>query len=346
MLRLGSFLLLLPLLDDNNLAGSPPDWQFPDLHFRVPLVAKSGIYPRDDALIRWRVDPRTLLATGMTSAVDMSSFRVVATGGGLAKEVPSVFQPVEPGEDGTGAGDLVWQMSGHIEPLERVPFAVYFDVAGPVPHPAPRYPPIPGAVTGRTNLVRNPGFEQVDSNNPTLPANWMIGKFGGGQGSIQVVPSPCHSGEKALKIKRAVGMVGCRQPHVSLRPNVLYRFGFWVRVEEWASEDNPRVRLLAPLRQGNGEPVAAQRAYFAVEEQPQPDRWMHIQKLGLFLNHSEVVTPPDTAYCDLRVEMADGDPGAVVIDDVEIVEVAPEDLTPPVTVEIGAVERAEARSHK
>jgi len=345
-LRFRNFLLLLVMLGSPTLAGRPPDWPFPDLPFRVSLVAKSGIYPRDCALIHWQIDPQTSLATGMTSAVDVSSFRVVATGSGLAKEVPSVFQPVEPGEDGAGAGDLVWPMAGHVEPLARVPFTVYFDVVGPVPHPAPRYPLIPGAVTGRTNLVRNPGFEQVASASPTLPAEWALSKRYGGQGGIELVTEPTHSGRHAVKITKLLGVVGCQQQHVTLKPNTLYRFGFWARAAMGAGDESPHVRLLAPLYQANGKSVQTVRSSFEISGWPQPDRWMQIQKRGLFPYHSEVITPPDTAYCNPAVEVSDGGSGSVYVDDVAIFELAAEDLIPPVTVEVGALERAALGSTK
>ncbi|MCL5742892.1 MAG: hypothetical protein M1541_03035 [Acidobacteria bacterium] len=187
-------------------------------------------------------------------------------------------------------------------------------------------------------MVRNAGFERANGNEPAVPDEWTAAKFYGGQGSIELVPSPCHAGRQALKISRTTGVLGCEQKQVVLKPNTLYRFGFWARAEAGAGDDSPLVRLVAPLYNAGGRRVATERAYFEISDWPQPDRWQHIQKRGLFPYRSDVVTPPDTAYCDLRVEAYAGGAGTIYVDDVEIVEVAPEDLTPPVAVVPGTVE--------
>lgn len=320
-------------------SAAAPSWLYPDDPLRVPVTVKAGIYPREDAWARWRVDWGILLAAaGMPVPVDVNSIRVTtADDPEQETEVPSMFQSTAEA-DGSGTGELVWPVRGAMEPLSRRTYWVYFAAQGSGPHIPPRHPPIVGRTATRTNLVRNAGFERANGNEPAVPDDWTAAKFYGGQGSIGLVTSPCHTGRHALRISRTKGVFGCEQKHISLKPNTLYRFGFWARAEAGAGDDSPLVRLLAPLYNTSGRRVAMPRAYFEISDWPQPDHWQHVQKRGLFPYRSDVVTPPDTAYCDVRVEAYAGGAGSVYVDDVEIVEVAPAELTPPVAVEPGAVE--------
>jgi uracil-DNA glycosylase family 4 len=71
-----------------------------------------------------------------------------------------------------------------------------------------------------------------------------------------------------------------------------------------------------------------------------------VRTLGLKRYRSDLRTPPETVSGDLQVDLR-AQPergfsirGAVYIDDIELVEIQPADLVPPMTVRLGTIERA------
>jgi hypothetical protein len=238
-----------------------------------------------------------------------------------------------------------------MDALESRPYWVYFDAVGGAPRKPPRYPPIPGADKRPENQVRNPGFEQVDPKDPTKPADWIVNQDSGSKqaskGTLAIVHDPVHSGRNALKLYCTEGnRFGCRQEKIPMKPNTLYRIGVWARCEPTKPGEEMLMYILASLYQADGRPVETPQTRFSVADSPPPDRWKPLRKLGLYPGCSDIPTPPDTAYCQLNINLY-GDAqrgrtavGVVYIDDVEVIEVRPEDKIPAMDVEAGRVEKA------
>jgi hypothetical protein len=321
-------------------------WRFPELRFRVPLTVHSGLYPRQNSLVRWPVESGALLQKKQVDGpIATNSFRVVAEDS--LSEIAHLFVP---GAD--GAGELRWLMPGQLDVLSTRRFWVYFDT-----HTTPG----PAAKTGQalsaadladllpdepTNLVRNPGFEIADFGQPSLPAEWLTETDGDSQGRLELVANPRHSGRRALKLEGLSGeRFGVRQEHIPMKPNALYRIGVWGRAEAANTNELMCLRVLALLRNAAGKPVNLQRATIEMAHAVSPDNWEHVQKRGLMPYRSDVSTPPDTAFCDLKVYLwSDARReislrGIVYIDDAEVVEVRPQNLVPGVSVETGKIEQ-------
>jgi hypothetical protein len=357
--------IVSPLYCSCLFAAEGKSWLFPDIRMRMPVTVKAGIYARKDALVRWNVNFTDLLkAAGARERFDTYSIRVAAEDEkGTQKEIPCAFYPAE-GFDRqtTAAGELVWQVPGEMEQLDSRSYWVYFDTVGAVPRKPTHYPPIPGADQRPLNAVRNPGFEQTDPNDPTKPAEWAKNEMNSptkSRGTIEIVHDPVHSGKNALKLHCTEGnMFGCRQEKVPMKPNALYRIGVWARSEPTKPgerfdhahrpelvEGEMMMYISASLSQASGKPVETPQTRFDVSDSPPPDRWMALRKLGLYPYRSNVPTPPDTAYCQLNINLY-GDSkrgrtavGVVYIDDVEVIEVRPADKVPAMEVEAGAVEK-------
>ena len=130
-----------------------------------------------------------------------------------------------------------------------------------------------------------------------------------------------------------------------MKPNALYRIGVWGRAEAANTNELVCLRVLALLRNAEGKPVSLQQARIEEAHAVSPDAWEHLQKRGLMIYHSDVSTPPDTAFCDVKVYLwSDAKTeismsGIVYIDDVELVEVRPQDLVPGVSVETGKIQQ-------
>ena len=356
MQRRLTFIIVALLIGMPGLLGADAKpWLFPDIRMRAPVTVKAGIYPRKDALVRWNVNFTELLkAAGATGRFDTYAIRVAAEDDkGVQKEVPCAFCPVE-GFDRVAAasGEVVWQMPGKMEALESRPFWVYFDTVGAAPRKPTHYPPIPGADQRPVNAVRNPGFEQADPKDATQPAEWTKNENNSptkSRGTIEIAHDPVHSGKNALKLHCTEGnSFGCRQEKIPMKPNALYRIGVWARSEPTEPGKEMMMYILASLYQADGKYVSTPQTRFDVSDSPPSDRWKALQKLGLYPYRSDVPTPADTAYCQIIIHLY-GDSqrgrtavGTVYIDDVEVVEVRPEDKVTPVEVEVGAVERANA----
>jgi hypothetical protein len=310
------------------------------------LTVHAGLYPRQNCLVRWPVESGALLqASGITGSIATNSFRVVA------EESPSeIAHLFVPGAD--GAGQLRWLMPGQLDVLRMRRFWVYFDTRtapGPAAEPGKAVSAEDGAALlpdEPTNLVRNPGFEIADPGQPSLPAEWLTDTNGDSKGRLELVDNPRHSGRRALKLEGLSGdRFGVRQDHIPLKPNALYQIGVWGRAEAANTNELMCLRVLAFLRNAAGRPVSMQQAQIEAAHAVSPDTWEHVQKRGLMPYHSDVRTPPDTAFCNLRVCIW-GDArkeismnGVVYVDDVELVEVRPQDLVPGVSVETGKIEQ-------
>ncbi len=132
-----------------------------------------------------------------------------------------------------------------------------------------------------------------------------------------------------------------------MKPSTLYRIGVWLRGGATNSSDELTVVISAALYQANGQPASTPQTRFYASTSAAPDQWKPLQKVGLYPYSSTFPTPPDTAYCNLNIFLYGGDAqrqrtavGTVYLDDVEVVELRPEDRVPPVQVVAGAVETA------
>lgn len=325
---------------------NPTGWRFPELRFRVPLIVHSGLYPRENCLLRWAIESKALLQkTGVDGPIATNSFRVVVEDS--PSEIAHLFVP-----RADGAGELRWRMPGQLDVLSTRRFWVYFDT-----HSTPGAATKPGEALSAaelaallpdepTNLVRNPGFEIADLGQPNLPAEWLAMAFGGSKGRLELVDNPRHSGLRALKLEGLSGEeFGVRQDQIPMKPNTLYRIGVWGRADAANTNELMCLQLLAVLRNAAGKPVSMQSARIGAAHAVSPEAWVHVQKRGLMMYHSQVRTPPDTAFCNLRVYIwSDASreismSGIVYIDDVELVEVRLQDLVPGVSVETGKTER-------
>jgi hypothetical protein len=196
------------------------------------------------------------------------------------------------------------------------------------------------------NLVRNPGFEFTDPNRPDMPAEWFPQIIGDSKGRLELVEHIRHSGRRALKLEGLSGeQFGVRQDHIPLKPDTLYRIGVWARAEDTNTNELMCLQLLALLRTAAGEPIPLQRASMDAALAIPSDAWAHVQKRGLMAYQSHVRTTPDTAFCNLRIYLWNDASreiamrGIVYLDDVEVIEVRPQDLVPPVKLEVGRVEQ-------
>ena len=328
-----------------SLAADAKQWAFPGIALRVPVTVKAGIYPRKDALVAWQADFAALLkSAGVASVLDSNSIRVAAENeAGAQKEVPCMFSVAD--------GEVLWQAGGAMEALESRRFWVYFDTVGTAPRKAPQYPPIPGLEKRPRNQARNAGFEQADAKDATQPVEWMINRSSSSsktsKGTLSLVNEPCRSGKHALKLHCTEGnSFGVRQEKIPMKPNALYRIGVWARAEPGSMPEGLSMYMYisAALYQADGKPVQTPQTRFDASATPATDRWTPTKKLGLYPYRSDVPTPPDTAYCCININLS-GDPprgraaiGIVYLDDVEVIEVRPQDKIPPVEVEAGAVE--------
>jgi hypothetical protein len=163
---------------------------------------------------------------------------------------------------------------------------------------------------------------------------------------METVREPHHGGERALKITCTAGRsFGCQQQHVPLKPNALSRVSVWVRPAPGNRTQGLCLLVTAWLYQADGRKVQLSNAKFQNSTPLHPDQWTCLSTRGLAYQGTDVRTPPDTAYGDIQIGLLSSSRtadnaaiGAAYVDDVEIVEVTPENRIPPVMVEVGAVE--------
>ena len=327
-------------------AESQSAWRFPELRFRTSVIVHSGLYPRQNYLVRWPIEFSALLqGTHITTPIATNSFRVIPADG--SAELRHLYLPRT-----NRAGELRWLVPDALDLLGERRFWVYFDTQGTrnglaAPESIVSAGDLAALLPDEpTNLVRNPGFEIADPRLPDMPAEWSTYAVGDSKGRAELTENPRHSGQRALKFEGVSGeQFGVRQDNIPMKPNTLYRLGAWGRADASNTNQLMCVQLLAVLRNAAGQPVALQRASIDTAQAVLPDAWKHLQKRGLMPYHSQVRTPPDTAFCNLRIYLLD-DPkreismrGIVYLDDVELVEVRPQDLVPAVSVEAGKVEQ-------
>jgi hypothetical protein len=345
-LLVGLLACAIPISSSSAAKTSPIDWRFRELRFRVPVTVHSGLYARENCLVRWAMESGALLqGAGIAGPLATNSFRLVAEDS--PSEIALLFVPKVDGPD-----ELRWLMPGKSDVLSARRFWVYFDACA-TPDPAIR--------TGRafsaagmiallpdepTNLVRNPGFEIAEPGQPGMPAGWLAQNLRDSEGRLELVDNPRHAGRRALKLEGLSGeQFGVQQDHIPLKPNTLYRLGVWGRAEAANTNELVCLQLLALLRNAEGTSVGLQRASIDAAQAVSSDGWVHLQKRGLMPYHSQVRTPPDTAFCNLRIYLwSDASKeisisGIAYIDDVELVEVRPQDLVPAVSAEGGKVEQ-------
>jgi len=327
-------------------AESQSAWRFPELRFRISVTVHSGLYPRQNYLVRWPIEFSALLSgAGVKVPIATNAFRIVAADN--SAKLRHLYLPRT-----DRAGELRWLGPEPLDLLSERRFWVYFDTQGTRIGAAASEPIVSASDLAAllpdepTNLVRNPGFEIADPRLPDMPAEWSSYAVGDSKGQAELTENPQHSGRRALKLEGVSGeQFGVRQDHIPVKPNTLYRLGVWGRADASNTNELMCVQLLAVLRNAAGQPVALQRASIDAAQAVLPDAWKHLQKRGLMPYHSQVRTPPDAAFCNLRIYLLD-DPkreismrGIVYLDDVELVEVRPQDLVPVVSVEAGKVER-------
>ena len=331
--------------------GGGDTWQFPGLRFRCPVVVESGIYSRTGGLVRCGMDfTRLLKGAGTAGAdIDLNSIRLTSAGeAGRRKETPFVFNKASDFHPKTSArGEVIWQLSGRLEPLESRRYWVYFEVAGPKPRPRPKLALVPGALAGPRNVVRNPGFETPHAKDPTQAAHWEAHTASKATGRVRVVSDPHHDGKRALAVTALGGRnFGCRQNHIPMAPNRLYRATVWVRSDPANEIGAAQVLLTVWLYRKDGGRVRTSNAKLQSRVSPQPTHWLRIDARWLAYRGKDMLTPADTAYGMMQITLypagrARGAEavGTFYVDDVELVEVTPKTRTPPPSVVLGKVER-------
>lgn len=202
-------------------------WWNPQYGYRVRVTVNSGFYPRTDYLVR---QP---LGFAKSLQVDEESLRVTEWDEAkkVAREVPSQI--------GLGAGGgraLCWQMQGQTPTLTDRVFYLYFSTK-PVAL-RPNYPPVTGADKPPPgNLVLNPGFEEVDPQNPNLPSHWK--QTGATDvGDVARTEEFAHSGKFSVKVVNRKGgntSIGLGQQVDGLRPDASYLVRGWVKIIEHQS---------------------------------------------------------------------------------------------------------------
>ena len=326
------------------------DWAFSGAGWRVPVTIHAGLYSRQDCVVRWTVDFAKLVkSSGMKGVVDNESFRVAEAE--TQHEAACVFTATE----GAVTGELRWTMAGQINALEVRKYWVYFNLQevsmGTLNERAVvKALFVEDVVTlssgAATNWVRNPGFELSDPKQPTAPSEWLSEVYAGCESRVTVVSGPVHTGGGALRIECVRGMVArVRQNRIPMKPNSLYRIGCWVQADPGNTNRLMVVRLYAfPVNADLGSVTNASAA--TIDSGPlglsPGGGWLRLGKRGA--GPISLRTPPDTAYCVIRIEIL-GDTtrdispvGTIYVDDVEMVEVQSGDLPAPVVLEAGMVE--------
>lgn len=202
-------------------------WWNPQFRYRVRVTVHSGFYRRTDYLVRQPLDfaPSLKIAEGSLRVVEWDAARR------SAREVPSQI-----GVGVNGERALCWQMAGTTPTLTERVFYLYFDTRpGP---PRPSYPPVPGADQPPPgNLLRNPGFEEADPQNPALPNHWQ--PVGGPEvGESVRTDEFAHSGRFSLKVTNRQGgetSIGLGQWVDGLKPGASYLLRGWVKITEFQS---------------------------------------------------------------------------------------------------------------
>lgn len=197
-------------------------WWNPQFRYRVRVTVHSGFYWRTDYLVRQPLDFARSLK------IEEGSLRVVEWDPARksAQEIPSQI-----GVEANGQRALCWQMAGTTPTLTERVFYLYFNTQ---PRPRrPPYPPVPGAdQPPPSNLLRNPGFEEADPQNPALPAQWRpVGDPTVGE-AVRT-DEFAHSGRFSVKVTNLRGgdtSIGLGQWVNGLKPGVSYLLRGWVKI--------------------------------------------------------------------------------------------------------------------
>jgi len=346
-----ALLVVVQLIGRHARAAQDRVWSFEDVRFRVAATVETGMYPRKDALVRCDLDFAALFskAGAPRASLDVNSIRVAAVDHeGAEKEVPCKFLKATGFHNSKAPrGQLVWQLPGEVDPLETRRYRIYFGSGETRRRKRPAYPPIPGARRTPRNAVRNPGFEDADPKDPTQAEHWAVLLGPKAKGSLQVVREPRRTGESAMKITCTAGRsVVCVQGRVKMKPNALYRIGAWATPDPRNKTEGLQMLLTAWLYRADGRKVKTRNAKLQTSTPLFAGRWIHIGTRGLSYKGKDVPTPPDTAYCEVSLQLHPSSrkkgaeaTGAAYVDDVELVEVKPRDTVPPMSVELGTVER-------
>ncbi|MBI3919883.1 MAG: carbohydrate binding domain-containing protein [Armatimonadetes bacterium] len=215
--------------------GQSVPWWNRQFGYRVKVTVNSNFYKRSDYLIRLPLNslhvPTEPSSTNHQPLAE-DSLRVVEWEGRIksAREVPSQL--------GLGAGGqraLCWQMSGETATLTERVYYVYSDIRAVAPRP--EYAPIAGADKPPPgNLVRNPGFEEANPENTSLPLHWK--QSGNDVGEVVRTDEFAHSGSFSVEVTNRQGgptSLGLAQQVEGVKPGTTYLLRGWVKVTEQQS---------------------------------------------------------------------------------------------------------------
>lgn len=296
----------------------------------------AGLYPRYKELARWQP---------ATAEIDPSSVRITEAETG--EEIGHVFVALPlPGE-------LRWLVRARLEPLQSRRFQIYFNLRSRSAdetsgEPVLRSPLVRDASVylpaEPENLVRNPGFEDSTASDANAPAEWLADIEPTSKGTLRLVKNPVRSGQNALRMEGKSGLrVGVRQ-RLAMKPNTLYRVALWARADARNRNELMILRILLSLTDAEGRRMTAPNVNISITDSVPRDRWKALRRLGLRRLRSDLRTPPETAFGDLKIQLM-GEPrrqislaGAVYVDDVELIEVKPQALVPPAKITAGAIE--------
>ena len=327
-------------------------WICPDAQFRVPITVNSGLYSRKDLLVNCKLDMKKLLSEAGVGAmeIDKSSIRLfMADELNEKQDLPCLYKADSPGN-----GELVWRISGEMEPLASRSFHLYFDSNSGKKHTPSSNLLIINEDEAISNVVRNGSFEKIELEDKSRARDWKCTITGAALGSMRVVEEEAHTGVRSLQItcQSANGYytnVVCQQEKIVIRPKRLYEVRVWIKPK---GKVEPKMLLLITgwiyRADGKHSLLAGGWAKFQRDRgaEIEPEGWHQIVIRGLAetSTKNEKLTPEDTAYCSLQLRLYRPDNGpikdcSVYIDDVEIIEIKSNDMMSPVEISVGKIER-------
>jgi len=306
-------------------ASARNSWWNENWPHRIPVTVDSGMYERENYLVRLPLDLKKLArAAGVAGGIGPASLRVVefSEEEGTVREIPSVFKK---GRRATPAaseqGTLLWQMTGNTETLTERTYHVYFDRKGSGKE-RPAYPPIPGAdETPGENLLPNGGFEDADDQG--RPAGWQqVSRTAKTVGSGKATSKHPRTGKRSLHISKPtldgdshmLSYGGWKSP-IEIKPNTKYRLTAWIKAT------------------GKGQQCV--QLSFAAERWRPTSLNAYVMPCGIGAHDwkqvSAVATSPaDARYAAIRIHLWKSQ-GDAYFDDVQLTEV-PAQPPPRVTV--------------
>ena len=328
-------------------------WIYSDAQFRVPITVNSGLYARKDVLVNCKLDMKKLLSEAGIGVMEInnSSIRLfMADELNEKQDLPCLYKADSPEN-----GELVWRISGEMEPLAFRSFYLYFDPNRDTKHTPSSNLLIINEDEAISNAVRNGSFEEIESEDKSRAHDWKCTLTGAALGSMRVVEDEAHTGARSLQItcQSANGYytnVVCQQEKIVIRPKRLYEFRVWIKPR---GKLDPKIQLLITgwVYRTDGKHallagIPGNWAKFQRGVEIEPEGWHQVVIRGLAntSTKNEKLTPEDTAYCSLELRLYRADNGpikdcGVYLDDMEIMEIKSNDMMSPVEISVGKIER-------